>query len=275
MAERPPANPLRRGRVRRRVGAGLVAGLAAWCALAAPALAGPRLSPEHRSHDFGTVLQGKIVEHRFPFTNTGDADLVIEEVSTPCGCTAVLADQTVVAPGASSAIEATYDSAARSGVVERVITVRSNDPVEPELELTLVATVDASQHTGFKAGEALFGDKCGRCHATPAAGKSGRELYDAVCWFCHGTARQGHTAPPLGPYPAAVDAQVTRLIAEGVPGTEMPGFAREAGGPLTPAQVESLVELLRTPLPEPPEPETEPAPAPVPEVGNPDAPFFQ
>lgn len=259
----------------RRVGVALILGVAACWALAGPAFAGPRLSPEHRAHDFGTVLQGKIVEHSFPFTNTGDADLVIEEVSTPCGCTAVLADKTVVAPGEASSIDVTYDSAARSGVVERIITVLSNDPEEPEMELTLVAHVDASQHAGFKAGEALFGPKCGSCHATPAENKSGQALYDAVCWFCHGTARQGNTAAPLGPYPAAVDTEIGRLIAEGIAGTEMPAFGRDAGGPLTRAQIGSLVELLHTPLPEPPAEEPEPEMEPVPEVGNPDAPFFK
>jgi mono/diheme cytochrome c family protein len=242
--------------------------------VAAPALAGPRLTPEHRVFDFGTVLQGRVVEHSFPFTNTGDADLVIGEVTTPCGCTAVVAGKTVIAPGESSTIDATYDSAARSGDVERVITVRSNDPEEPEMELTLHTHVDASMHTAFKSGETLFGEKCGSCHAEPAEGLSGQALYDAVCWFCHGTARQGKTAAPLGPYPAAVDPEITRLIGGGIAGTEMPAFAKGQGGPLDDAQIRSLVELLHTPLPEPPPEEPEAEPAAIPEVGNPDAPFF-
>jgi cytochrome c553 len=279
-----PLSPLPRLRPRCRGRAAALAAalLLAGCALgAAPAQqaapVGPRISLDHRDHDFGQVLQGKIVEHRFPFTNTGDADLVIEDVSTPCGCTAVVPDQTRIAPGRSSSIDVTYDSAARSGDVERVVTVRSNDSVEPVLELHLTAHVDASQHEGFMAGETLFGEKCGRCHAEPARDDAGREvtglaLYDGVCWFCHGAVRQGKTAPALGRYPEASDPYLTRIISEGVAGTEMPAFAQASGGPLSAAQIASLVALLHTvPPPPPPEPESEPEPP----AGDTDGPFFK
>jgi mono/diheme cytochrome c family protein len=243
---------------------------------AAPAgAAGPRLVLEHTSHDFGEVTQGKIVEHRFPFSNGGDAELRITDVSTPCGCTIGMPDKKVLEPGESSYIDVTYDSAARSGDVERVVTILSNDPVHPELTLNLHANVDASMHEAFKSGETLFGEKCGKCHAVPAkddAGvpRTGQALYDAVCWFCHGKARQGKTAPALGAYADAADPYLRQIISEGRPGTEMPGFAQDQKGPLTPAQIASLLDLLHT---EPPEAPPEPEPEPVQE--NPDAPFFR
>jgi cytochrome c5 len=262
----------------RRRAAALGAGLAAWLCLGGVALAGPRIAFEHRAFDFGEVLQGKIVEHRFPFTNTGDAELVIQDATTPCGCTVVLPDKKNLAPGESGYLDVTYDSAARSGDVERIITVRSNDPVEPELELHVTARVDASQHEGFKSGETLFGEKCGKCHAVPARDDDGRPrtgqaLYDAVCWFCHGKARQGKTAPPLGVFATSIDPELTRIIAVGQAGTEMPAFAKDQGGPLTAEQIASLVALLHTPPPPPPPPEAEPAPTPA--MDNPNAPFFK
>lgn len=242
----------------------------------APAPAGgPRLVLAHTSHDFGEVTQGKIVEHRFPFSNGGDAELRILDVSTPCGCTVVLPDKTALAPGESSHIDVTYDSAARSGDVERVVTVRSNDPVHPELTLHLHAKVDASMHEAFKSGETLFGEKCGKCHAVPARDDAGRDrtgqaLYDAVCWFCHGKAREGKTAPALGAYAETADPYLRQIIADGRPGTEMPAFARDQKGPLTPEQIASLVDLLHTAPPEAP-----PGPAPAPATEDPDAPFFK
>jgi len=243
----------------------------------APAVAGPRLVLEHTSHDFGEVTQGKIVEHRFPFSNGGDAELRIEDVSTPCGCTVGLPDKTDLKPGESSYIDVTYDSAARSGDVERVVTVRSNDPVEPERTLHLHARVDASMHEAFKSGETLFGAKCGKCHAVPARDDAGRartgqDLYDAVCWFCHGKERQGKTAPALGAYAGAADPYLDGIISDGRAGTEMPGFAKDQGGPLTPEQIASLIDLLHTEPPEAP-PEAAPEPAPAPEDSN--APFFK
>jgi len=267
-----------RTRPPRRRSAALAVGVAAWLCLGGVALAGPRLTFEHRAFDFGEVLQGKIVEHRFTFSNTGDAELVIRDATTPCGCTVVLPDKKQLAPGETGHLDVTYDSAARSGDVERIITVTSNDPVEPELELTVTAHVDASQHAGFKAGETLFGEKCGKCHAVPAkddAGKprTGQDLYDAVCWFCHGKARQGKTAPPLGVFAPSIDPELTRIIAEGQAGTEMPAFGKAHKGPLTPEQIASLVALLHTPPPPPPPPEAEPEP--IPAMDDPNAPFFK
>lgn len=242
------------------------------------AVAGPRLVLEHTSHDFGEVTQGKIVEHRFPFSNGGDAELRIEDVSTPCGCTVALPDKKSLAPGESSYLDVTYDSAARSGDVERVVTVRSNDPVQPEMTLHLHARVDASMHEAFKSGETLFGEKCGKCHAIPARDDAGRartgqDLYDAVCWFCHGKAREGKTAPALGAYAGAADPYLEGIIADGRAGTEMPGFAKDQGGPLTPEQIASLLDLLHAEPPAAPEPE--PAPTPAPSMEDPDAPFFK
>jgi cytochrome c553 len=244
----------------------------------APAAAGqgvPRLVLEHTAYDFGEVTQGKIVAHRFPFSNGGGADLKIEDVSTPCGCTVVLPDKTLLKPGESSYIDVTYDSAARSGDVEREVTVRTNDPVAPEQILHLHARVDASMHEAFKSGETLFGEKCGKCHAVPARDDAGRErtgqdLYDAVCWFCHGKERQGKTAPALGAYADTADPYLNQIISEGRAGTEMPGFAQDQKGPLTAAQIASLVKLLHT---DPPEAPTEAVPPP--QTEEPDAPFFK
>ncbi|MDH4229678.1 MAG: DUF1573 domain-containing protein [Nitrospirota bacterium] len=246
----------------------------------ATAWAGPRMEFQEREHHFGRVVQGKVMDYRFYFTNVGDADLAISEVTTPCGCTAVLAGQDVIPPGGQSFIDVSYDSAARSGEVTRVITVHSNDSEEPELELKVVAQVDASMHEGFKVGETLFGPKCAECHVDPTVGKLGQELYDASCWFCHGRQRQGKTAPALGAYPPESAGFLRDMITSGRLGTEMPGFGKAQGGPLSAEQIESLLPVLyTTPPPAPPEEESEKAePSPTLPEGTSSAapkPFFQ
>ncbi len=247
----------------------------AWAKADATPVDGPRISLDHRYHHFGKVTQGKIVTHRFPFTNVGTADLVIDEVSTPCGCTAVLPDKSVLKPGESSYIEVDYDSAARSGEVTRIITLLSNDVVEPELTLEVVATVDASMHGAFQAGEALFGPKCGKCHYDPNIGLSGQELYESACWFCHGKYRQGNTATALPAYPDTRHDYIRGIIADGIPGTEMPGFSQRNKGPLDDAQIESLINVLSEPPPEAPQPEPDSTPKEPMTIGDPATPFFQ
>jgi hypothetical protein len=48
----------------------------------------PKLVVEKADHDFGTVVEGKVVAHTFKLRNEGSADLVIKNVSPACGCTA-------------------------------------------------------------------------------------------------------------------------------------------------------------------------------------------
>jgi cytochrome c oxidase cbb3-type subunit III len=75
------------------------------------------------------------------------------------------------------------------------------------------------------------------------------ELYSQSCAGCHGTDGRLGAARPLNDpiYLALVPLDRLRMIiAEGVPGTAMPGFTAAAGGPLTEAQVDALVhEMLK------------------------------
>jgi cytochrome c oxidase cbb3-type subunit III len=75
------------------------------------------------------------------------------------------------------------------------------------------------------------------------------ELYGQSCAGCHGTDGLLGAARPLHDpiYLALVPPDRLRLIvAQGVTGTAMPGFAPTVGGPLTKAQVDALVhEMLK------------------------------
>ena len=79
------------------------------------------------SYDFGTIKEADgSVSHEFVFTNTGDANLVITEVTATCGCTRPEYPQEPIAPGKKGKIKITYNPLARPGVIDRTITVRTN-----------------------------------------------------------------------------------------------------------------------------------------------------
>jgi len=42
---------------------------------------------ENAIYDFGTVKEGATVEHSFKFKNTGNAPVILAQVSASCGCT--------------------------------------------------------------------------------------------------------------------------------------------------------------------------------------------
>jgi hypothetical protein len=119
--------------------------LAALVALTAGAddkpTAAPRIRVEPESFDFGKALPGKTLRKDFTIRNFGDVELVIEGVSTTCGCTAALSAQGRVAPGGRTALRVTFETRNYSGTVERQVLVRSNDPKTPLVQVRVSATV--------------------------------------------------------------------------------------------------------------------------------------
>jgi hypothetical protein len=108
---------------------------------AAPKAAGPRIRVEPSSFDFGRAAQNKTLRKEFSIRNFGNADLVIESVSTTCGCTAALLDNKVVKPGGTAPLRVSLETRAYKGRVKRSVMVRSNDPETELLEVTVEATV--------------------------------------------------------------------------------------------------------------------------------------
>lgn len=73
-------------------------------------------------------------------------------------------------------------------------------------------------------------------------------LYRQNCAGCHGPGGSGGAAFPVADpvYLAIIqDPMLRKVIAEGVPNSLMPAFARSAGGMLTDQQVDSIVEGMR------------------------------
>jgi Protein of unknown function (DUF1573) len=111
---------------------------------AAPDAKGPRISVEPASFDFGKAVQNKTLSKEFSIKNYGTEDLVIENVSTTCGCTAALLDSKVVKPGGTTPLRVTLETRTYSGKVERKILIRSNDAATNLLEVKVEAMVAAA-----------------------------------------------------------------------------------------------------------------------------------
>src|SRR5207248_1736008 len=101
---------------------------------------GPRPVIEIRelSKDGGTVEAGTTLHYQFTVSNRGKADLELKEVKPSCGCTVPHWDK-VVKPGKEGAIEAEVHTVNFRGAIIKHLTVISNDPEHPQLDLTLTA----------------------------------------------------------------------------------------------------------------------------------------
>lgn len=85
-----------------------------------------RIGFEISEHNFGDVIQGKKVEYTFKFKNSGNIPLVLQNVLTTCGCTVPEWPKEPISPEGEGIIHVVFDSAARLGRQNKVITIRSN-----------------------------------------------------------------------------------------------------------------------------------------------------
>lgn len=108
---------------------------------AGTAFAAPDLSVDQPVFDFGTITQGKKIDHVFILKNRGDSLLSVIRTRTSCGCTVASMSTRTIAPGRSAELKTTFDSANFGGQIIKTITIDSNDPKTPAYTLTLKGVV--------------------------------------------------------------------------------------------------------------------------------------
>ena len=219
----------------------------------------PALVWEATSKDYEATTNETMAHFTFSVTNVSAADVVILGAHPSCGCTVAQMPSSPwrLMPGASGQIQATTDLRGKRGVLNKFITVESSVGRQLlQLKITLpemaatgpgMDSRDRNRAIAMADHQAVFRGECARCHAEPAAGKRGEALFTAVCDICHGGPNRASMVPDLQATAAHAHADYwRRWIRDGKEGTLMPAFARAAGGPLTPEQIESLIAYLGT-----------------------------
>jgi hypothetical protein len=103
----------------------------------------PRVAIPASFHDFGRILERWDVTHIFTIQNVGDADLVISNLVTSCGCTVAELSSSVIPPGQRADLEVTFDADFHetNGAVTRLVWFATNDPTQPWVEVRVTADV--------------------------------------------------------------------------------------------------------------------------------------
>lgn len=223
--------------------------------VAKPAVKGPapRIRFDRREHDFGTIEEGIDVKCQFRVYNDGQKPLSILSVISTCGCTIPAMKRKTIMPAAFETLTVVMDTSMKQGAVSKEITVSSNDPANPSMDLYVRANVsDPHANLGGEAGVKIFKGRCAACHVALGEGKSGEDLYLADCAMCHSfRGKDGNiVAPSLYAFDVKnpdVAKSFRRVIEEGSPThRSMPGFAKEKGGPLSKKQIDSLIKYFAT-----------------------------
>jgi len=114
-----------------------------WAADTAAPASGPQIAVEPAGFDFGKALANRTLRQDFVIRNIGSEDLLIDRVSTSCGCTAALVDDKLVKPGQRALLHVELQTLGNPGHLERKVLLRSNDEAHDPLEIRLQVTVVA------------------------------------------------------------------------------------------------------------------------------------
>lgn len=94
------------------------------------------------SLDLGKVKEGDVVDVSYRFKNSGDKNLVIQDVVPGCGCTVPEKPEKPFLPGEQGVIRAKFNSAGRLGMNEKYITVKSNTTPDQQWILNFKVEVE-------------------------------------------------------------------------------------------------------------------------------------
>ena len=131
----------------------LALGAVLWVAATVLAAGQPKLVAVEPIKDAGTVAKSEKIAHDFVIRNDGDAVLEITNVQAACGCTVAEFDKSI-APGQTGKVHLVVDTAEFNGPIAKGVTVFTNDPATPQVELTVRAKVEP--HISVKPGYARY-----------------------------------------------------------------------------------------------------------------------
>lgn len=96
---------------------------------------------EKKDIEFGSIKPGEKANCDFILENKGKSNLIIRKTKASCGCTAITMGESTIAPGKSMTIRATFDSTGKNGRQNKSVTVITNDPKTPEINLNISGTI--------------------------------------------------------------------------------------------------------------------------------------
>ena len=99
----------------------------------------PKIQFDKTVYDFGKTSQVEKVTGTFTFKNVGDGVLKLNKPTTSCGCTVAGVKPEVLQPGEKGELTFTMNTGTAKATLQKNITVTSNDPQTPSVQLTVKA----------------------------------------------------------------------------------------------------------------------------------------
>ena len=101
----------------------------------------PKVVLSEESWHYGEVTPDKKPAHSFTIKNEGEEKLIIESVFSSCACVMLDLGGKEIAPGEATTLTATFDPYGYEGEISKTITIKSNDPENPEKKIEVSIAV--------------------------------------------------------------------------------------------------------------------------------------
>ena len=104
----------------------------------------PDIEIDEPTYDFGAIPQMEAVEHTFTIKNVGGGPLEILEIDPSCTCEKVDLKEKVIPPGGTTQLNVRYQGSNNSGKIRASVYLKTNDPDEPEMVVSLFGIVNGT-----------------------------------------------------------------------------------------------------------------------------------
>lgn len=91
--------------------------------------------------DFGQIKKGEKVSKQFTISNAGSKKLIVRTVKNNCGCIKTTLSKNEILPGETATLRIDYDSFAKEGRDQKIVTMILNDPLMPEVKFEVKGEV--------------------------------------------------------------------------------------------------------------------------------------
>jgi hypothetical protein len=104
----------------------------------------PRVAVDEPHYQFGRMERGREQSHDFVIRNVGAAPLTLKVLSTTCKCTIGHVTDKPIEPGESTTVKLEWKALAEEGPFRQTAKIETNDPLQPELDLTIEGEVSTA-----------------------------------------------------------------------------------------------------------------------------------
>ena len=116
----------------------------------------PKLVLSKDNWYYGEVTPDQRPSHDFTIKNEGGEKLIIESVYSSCPCVILELPEKEILPGGKISLMTTFDPTGYEGEVSKVVTIKSNDPENPEKTIKTTITVQRVPNPDIELSKQKF-----------------------------------------------------------------------------------------------------------------------